>query len=158
MQNWYLPGYFCLPFKEASYLFRHQFLNSALVRKLLLLRPTAPSFSNRLAYEGTVPSVCPSTVLPTETCAPSCNFMHSSSWARELGHKDAPRLPWLQLMSPWFFSNSFWASYCLFPKSQNWTVLSRSNLDWTTDTSSNESKSNHYAYIIFNSIYRCIDI
>lgn len=48
-QNQYLPGYFCLLFrKEASYLFSHQFLHSPLVRKLLLLHPTAPSFPSQL--------------------------------------------------------------------------------------------------------------
>ena len=159
MQNWYLPGYFCLPFKEASYLFRDQFLNSALVCKLLLLHPTAPSFSNQSSYEGMVPGVFPSAVLPAETYTPSCSFMHSSSWARALGYgyKDVPCLLWLQLMAPWFFSNSFWASYCLTPKSQNCTVLSCSNLDWTTYICFYKGKSTHYTYIIFNSVYRCID-
>lgn len=75
--------------------------------------------------------------------APSCSFPHPSSWARELGRKDAPCLLWLQLMSPWFVSNRFWASYCLSPKSHNWTVLSCSNLDWTTDICFNKGKSTH---------------
>lgn len=48
-QNQYLQGYFWLLFrKEASYLFSHQFLNSPLVCKLLLLHPTAPSFPSQL--------------------------------------------------------------------------------------------------------------
>lgn len=91
---------------------------------------------------------------PAATCAPSCSFMHSSSWAREPDHKDALLLFWLQLTSPWFLSSSFWASSCLSPKSQNWSALSHSNWDWTRDMCFIEGKPTHCAYMIFNAIYR----
>lgn len=91
---------------------------------------------------------------PAATCAPSCSFMHSSSWAREPDHKDALLLFWLQLTSPWFLSSSFWASCCLSPKSQNWSALSHSNWDWTRDMCFIEGKPTHCAYMIFNAIYR----
>lgn len=157
MWNWHLPVYFHLPVKEASHLFRHQF-NSASALELSLPHLTAPSFSTQSAYEDAVPEVFPSRVLPAATCAPSCSFMHSSSWAREPDHKDALLLFWLQLTSPWFLSSSFWASCCLSPKSQNWSALSHSNWDWIRDICFIEGKPTHCAYVIFNAIYRCTHV